>query len=413
MASRVVELRGKMEKLRSDMAEEFKKYPDLNMPDDVASNIKKWNDELTDVSKDFDEVRALEEIGTKVAQDIEEKNRPTPFQHPGGNRQEARETLKSLGFIVTDDPEFKSHHKDSKPDFSIVIDQYSMTDDLGAAGYKTLMTTTAGFPPEVTRTGRLVEMARQRPTVADLIPQDDTESSAIRYMEETTFTNNAAPVAEGGVKPESALGFTERTIPVEVIATWIPITMQQLEDVRGIRGVVDNRLTLMLRLAEENQLMNGNGTSPQLIGFLNKPGIQTQAKGTDPTPDAIYKAFTKIRYTGFAEPSGGVMHPNDWQDIALLRTADGMYIWGHPADAMGPERIWGVPIVVTTAMTEGTALFGDFVLYSHISRRMGIRIDVSDSHSDFFVRNQLAIRIEERLALEIYRAAAFATVTGI
>lgn len=403
----LVAAREKLAAKQAELSEVFKKYPDLDMPDEVVSDIQARNAELTDLGKKFDTLRALAITAGEVKAFGDTLNRPTAqHQHPTGTGSDAEpKKLKTLGELFIEHQEYKDGRRQSKPRFGLEA-------DTNITELKTLMTTAAGFAPENRRQARVMLTAVRRPVVADLIPQDVVDVGAIRYMEETTFTNNAGNVAEGAAKPESALAYTERTVPVELIATWIPITTQQLDDVAQIRSLIDNRLTLMLELQEDSQLLTGSGNSPQLTGFYNKSGIQTQAKGADPTPDAVYKAITKVRFTGFAEPTGAVMHPNDWMDIRLLRTAEGTYIWGSPADA-GPERIWGLPVVPTPAATENTGLVGDFQLYAHLSRRAGIRIDVSDSHSDFFIRNQLAIRAEERLSLEIYRAAAFCTITGI
>ena len=231
-------------------------------------------------------------------------------------------------------------------------------------------------------------------------------------MVESTFTNNAAEAAEAAQYGEAALALTETTSTVRKIAVFIPTTDEQLADVGQVSSYLDGRLSFMLQQRLDSQLLTGNGSAPNLRGVLNTSGISTQAKGSDSTPDAIYKAITSVRTTGAADPDTVVMHPNDWQSIRLLQTSDGLYIWGNPADS-GPERIWGLPVVQTTAETENTALVGAFRTFSQLFTRQGIQVQVSNSHSDFFIKGKLAIRADMRAALAVYRATAFCTVTGI
>jgi HK97 family phage major capsid protein len=282
---------------------------------------------------------------------------------------------------------------------------------LGSISYKTLVTTSNGAIPAADRQP-MVPYAVEERTTADLMLQGTTSSGSVEYYEETTFTNSAAEATEGtGAKGESALAFTLRTEPVRTIATWIPVTTQMMEDGEQFESYLRERLAFMVRRREETQILVGDGTAPNISGIQDR-SIQTQAKGADPTPDAVYKAMTKVRSTGFAEPTAAVFHPNDWQDIRLLRTVDGVYIWGAPSDA-GPERIWGLQVRQTTAQTENTGLVGAFRPYAQIFRRTGIELAVSDSHSDYFIYNKLAVRAEERIALAVYRPYAFCTVTGI
>lgn len=286
---------------------------------------------------------------------------------------------------------------------------------VGPGAYWNTLITLSDINVQPARRDRPIDMAVEERTVTDMMLQGAVETNTVEYYEETTLTNNAATVAEGATKPESAIDWTLRTEPVRKIATWIPATSEALADVSFLESLIRGRLAYMVRRVEENQVLAGDGVAPNLMGILNRTGIQTQAKATDPTPDAVYKAMQLVRGSnglGFAEPTGIVFHPDDWTEIKLLRTTDGIYLWGNPSDE-GPDRIWGKPVRQTTAMTEGTALVGAFRPYAEVLRRENVTVTLSTEHANYFIENKVAILAESRLALAVYRPAAFATVTGI
>jgi HK97 family phage major capsid protein len=370
---------------------------------DKAAYIRKLNDELTDLSKEVDNLRAVQKAAdrTKIAG-------VNPDESGGNESGDGADSYNRAS-----QPRQKSIGE-------LFVESAALTEKKGAVGpsatldihLKTLLTTSAGWAPEYFRTGQVVPFATRPVQVADLVPQVETAQAAVQYMEETTFTNAAAETAEAGTYPESALAFTERLVAVQKIAVFLPVTDEQLDDVPQMRGYIDNRLPFMIRQRLDTQLLAGNGTAPNLRGLANVVGIQTQAKGTDPTPDAIYKAIVKVEVTGQAVANAVLMHPNDWQNIRLLRTADGIYIWGNPSDT-GPERIWGLQVVRAQAATAGTAIVGDFANFCQLAVRRGIEVQISNSHSTFFAEGKQALRADMRAAFVVFRPTAFCTVTGL
>lgn len=277
---------------------------------------------------------------------------------------------------------------------------------------KTLMQTTAGWAPTPINNGRVIDKATRPVELVDIIPTTTTgQTGSVTYWEETTFTNNAAETAEAAAIPEGALALTEQTAAIRKIAVLLPVTDEQLEDEARVPGYLDNRLPFMIRQRLSGQIAAGNGTAPNLRGVLNVAGIQTQAKGADPTPDAVYKALVKVATTGQATPDAYLTNPLDWQDVRLLRTADGIYIWGSPSEA-GPQRIWGLQVVLAQAITENTGVVGDFANFSELSIRKNVEVDVGLINDDFGKGRQ-TFRAQMRAALIWYRPAAFCTVTGI
>lgn len=364
-----------------------------------ASHIRQLNDELGDIGQEVENLKGVEKASERArhAPDI---GNGEPGSEPGG-RGSGQPSAKSVGKLFTESDAYKQKAGANGPEAHLDVE------------LKTLFETSAGWDPEVIRTGRVVEDAQRPIQVVDVIPQTTTSQAAVQYMEETTFTNNAAETAEGTAYGEAALALTEQSSLVRKIAVYLPVTDEQLEDEPQARGYIDNRLPFMLRQRLDAQILTGDGVAPNLTGILNTSGIQSQAKGTDPTPDAVYKAMTKVQTgTGQAMPSAAIFHPNDWQSVRLLRTSDGIYIWGNPSDA-GPERIWGLRVVKAQAITQGSALVGDFVNFVELATRRGIDVQVSNSHSTFFTQGKQAIRADLRVALPVYRPAAFCEVTGL
>jgi HK97 family phage major capsid protein len=147
-------------------------------------------------------------------------------------------------------------------------------------------------------------------------------------------------------------------------------------------------------------------------GILNRTGVQTVTGYAQSTLDSIYSAITKVRAVGFAEPTAIVLHPNDWENVRLSKDTTGNYLLG-PANDEGPARVWGLEVRPTTNMLENTGLVGAFKPHAQVFRRSGIEIAISTENEDYFTKNKVAVRAEERLALAVYRPSAFCKVEAI
>lgn len=358
--------------------------------------------ELDDLGKQREEVQQLESAQKRVEEVGKFLNDPVNRPPQPGDGGGQRGPTKSLGEFVVEHPDFKASMGHARRTFSIEHPDFDL---------KTTFSTTAGFPPESLRTGRIAEFPERPIAVLDIIPSTPTTYAAVVYMVETITTPAAAERAEAAAYAEADISYAQASSTVRSIGVSLPITDEQLEDVPGVQGLLNGRLLFLLRQRLDGQILTGSGTPPALAGILNTGSVQTQAKGADPTFDAIHKALTAVRVTGRAQPSAVVLHPNDWQDLRLTRTADGIYILGNPADA-GAQRIWGLPVVVTDAETENTGLVGDFANHCELRPRRGAEVQVGYDADDF-THGLQTIRAGLRTAFVVYRPTAFCMVTGI
>ena len=400
--SALTDLRGRIAAKSAEVTTIISKPTD-QWSDEEAATVKAATEEITDLTKQAEELAARDEQAASIKASMPRSTGRMVRGEETTTSGDGATTVKSLNQLM-DEADFGG------------TGARTYKFEIPRATTKALLTL-ADINNEPTRLPGITTSAQDETTVADLLLQRTTDANSLTYMEETTFTNAAAAVAEGAAKPESALDFTKRTVPIEKIATWLPVTDELLEDVAGLREYVSGRLMFMVRRREEGQILSGDGVSPNLRGLLNATGIQTQAKGTDTVLTALYKGITLVRVTGLAEPTAIVMHPNDFSELVTTRddsgaaAGTGAYFWGGPIN--GPqERVWGLPVRVTPLMTENTALIVSRP-HAEVVRRTGITVTASSEHSTYFVENKVAILAEERLGLAIYRGSAFATVTGI
>jgi HK97 family phage major capsid protein len=251
----------------------------------------------------------------------------------------------------------------------------------------------------------------RRLTVRDLLAQGRISKSVLFYMRESGYTNNAAPVSEGSLKPKSELTFELITEPVRTIAHLFDISLQMLDDVDFIESYIETRGRYGLKLVEEAQLLTGSGTGQNLEGIYTAATAYSQPSGvtinaaTETDIDKLRLALLQVELAN-AFATGIVLHPTDWASIELIKTTENAYLFVNPQNATTP-RLWGRDVVSTQAMTQTKFLVGDFMAHAQIFDRQDANVAISFENKDNFERNMATIRIEERLALAIYRPEAF------
>lgn len=372
---------------------------------EIAAELK---DAITELDVEISTAEASADFDS-TEQHFKSQRKRQPFA-AGASATKDRGRKLSFGQIakrVVDDPVFKAWQRG----------ETNGRVDIDASWFdaKALMSTTAGFPPEVTRTGVMVDIPLRPPQIIDIVPRAQTGQNAVAYMQQDTRTQAAAEVAEGTTKPEATLVWSERTTAVKEVAVSLPVTDIMLDDAPQIASLIETQLREDINERLDQQVLVGDDSVDafNFLGILNQTGILTQSGAGVPIPDAIKTAGTAIQ-TGAARatPTHVVLHPDDWDQLALLQKADGEYLYGSPADMVAP-RIWGWPIVVNEELTPGTALVGGFSARNlQLYERRGISVARGFSGTDF-VQNRQTLKAFGRWALAVYRPAAFITITSL
>jgi HK97 family phage major capsid protein len=151
----------------------------------------------------------------------------------------------------------------------------------------------------------------------------------------------AYQVKEGDEKAEGQLSTKMSRAEIATIATWIPASLQVLNDNAQLEDQIGLLMSVGVRQKLETELLIGDGGPGEILGFI----AQAPAAGitTGKPVDRIGMALTDLKAAGWY-PNVIVMNPRDWFAIESERAndGDGQYVIGTPRDP-APPSLWAHP----------------------------------------------------------------------
>lgn len=240
-------------------------------------------------------------------------------------------------------------------------------------------------------------------TIRQVLPSIAVSSNMVEALREASWTNDAAFVAQGNAKPESDITFEQYNVPVQTVAHWIKVSNQLLADAPAIASYIDTRARDGLAQRVDAQLLNGNGTAPNLSGLTDTGNFTAYtAVAGDLLVDAINRAKYQLWAIGRA-PDTVIVNPADWGAMERTRegAGTGMYLYGLPG-TFGNVNPFGVRVVLSNNMAAGKFLIGQLSGSALVYNRSGAVVEMGYVNDDF-TKNLVTIRVEERLGLGVDR----------
>lgn len=343
------------------------------------------------------EIKTVNEYVAKIEDDIKAKKL---------SPQQMVKFVDLLGKAIEDNwaqiQEYKSSQKGRRFVMKIVPDDAKAAADMGIG----TNVTDAGAYFTTVQTG-IRALPNRRVHMRDIVPLGTMTTSSLTYMRETGGEGEPSPWLENqGAKEQLDRDFIEITVPAEYIAGWLRVSRKMLDDMAAFRSYLQMRLMEMYLKAEDNQVLNGNGVSPQLEGLLT---VATAANHTTgPNIERLIMAISQLESSDYTA-SGIVVHVAAYYNIALNK-AEGSGEYDQPGIVViqnGQLFVAGIPVYRTTAMPVSTYLVGDFVLGCQLFIREQPAVEFFDQDANNVTTNKITVRIEGRVAMAIYRAEAF------
>lgn len=243
-------------------------------------------------------------------------------------------------------------------------------------------------------------------TIRDLFRAIPVSSNMVNSLREASWTNSAAEVSQGAAKNESDLTFQQYNVPIQTVAHWIKVSKQLMEDAPAIMAYIDTRVRDGLAQRIDAQLLNGNGTSPNLSGLTDSGNFTAYTPESD---DLLVDAINRAKYQLWAlgnMPDTVIVNPATWGAMERTRegAGTGQYLYGTPG-TIANSNPFGLRVVLSNNMPAAKFLVGAIDSSCVLYNRTGAVVEAGYVGSDF-TNNLITLRAEERLGLGVERPSA-------
>ena len=266
--------------------------------------------------------------------------------------------------------------------------------------------------PEVTTTiydySQNVGTVQPKLGVRELFGAEAISGNALTYYVLGDAEGTIDGTSEAAAKDRIHIPYTPKTAALAKIAAYLKETDELLSDAAFLESAIRGRGVYEFQKAVEAYLVSTLAATS---------GVQV--KGSSITFDNILAAKQEIMAdTGYAADAM-IINPADWATLLQAKDSNLQYLLGGPAYGSygngaynGNPRIWGLNVVESAAVTQGTCIVGAFKACASVVTKAGEgqRIEVSNSDQDDFIKNMVTVRIEERLVLAARVPAAFCLV---
>jgi len=242
--------------------------------------------------------------------------------------------------------------------------------------------------------------------VRSLLPVGTISQGLFTFPLETGGEGAPAAQTQGSTKAQVDFDITMTNAPAQVIAGYVKISRQMLDDVPAMTSFLQSRLLEKYLVAEDAQLLSGNGTAPNLQGLTGVAAAFSGAATVD--VEQLVQAIAQVEASNYSA-TGILINPTDWANIINTKNTNSAY--SLPGSTVvttdGQLSIAGIPVFKSTAIAADKFLVGDWAMGAQIMQRDGISVQFSEFDGNNFVENMITVRVEARIAFPIYYAGAF------